>query len=103
MSERAALNVASTNVARRARTLEIVDDELLTLAKQAIGNEFELSPEQSARLRGATAKELRDDAKLMRREPQLPALDEQQGDDERGRFTTKGIGMNRLIREASGR
>jgi len=49
-----------------------VDDELLALARRAIGDEYELSPQQAPRLRGATASDLRDDARSMRRELGLP-------------------------------
>jgi hypothetical protein len=57
-----------------------MDDELLTLAKRAIGDEFELTPQQAARLRGVTASQLRDDARAMRQELQLPDLDERKRD-----------------------
>jgi hypothetical protein len=77
-----------------------VDDELLAVAKAAIGSEYELTPEQSRRLRGDTASELRADAKAMRGELGLPPLDKNDR-DERGRFA--GSSMNEIIRRASGR
>jgi hypothetical protein len=78
------------------------DDDLLTLAKRAIGDDFELTPAQSARLRGATASELRDDARAMRRELQLPDLDERDRDDH-GRYRRKPVDVNAAIRAAAGR
>jgi hypothetical protein len=78
------------------------DDELLKLAKRAIGDEFELTPAQAGRLRGATASELRDDARAMRRELRLPDLDERER-DEHGRYRAKGVDMNAAIRAAAGR
>jgi hypothetical protein len=79
------------------------DDELLTLAKRAIGDEYGLSSKQASRLNGASASELRADARTMRRELRLDDLDEQQGHDESGRFTAKRVDMNAVIRQAAGR
>jgi hypothetical protein len=77
------------------------DQELLDLAKAAVGAEYELTPEQSRRLRGQTACELRADAKAMRRELGLPVDDPR---DDGGRFaprtsTGRGFDMNAFIRE----
>ena len=81
-------------------------DELLGLAREHVGSAFGLSPEQSARLRGATKSEIEADAKAMRAELGLdPIEDGQQRErDESGRFaSSESTAMNRLIREASGR
>jgi hypothetical protein len=75
------------------------DPELIDLAKRQVGQEYELSAEQSKRLRGATAAELRADAKAMRAELGRPVPDDRER-DERGRFTGS---MNEIIRAASGR
>ena len=81
-----------------------VDDELLGIARTAIGEHFGLSPEQAARLHGSTASELRDDANAMRAELELPPLDERRERDARGRFRSgEGDRMNTLIRRAAGR
>jgi hypothetical protein len=87
-----------------------IDPELLDIARASIGAEHELTSQQSARLRGQTAKELRDDARAMRGELGMePLPDPRDRDrDEGGRFTAKQTTgssgfMNRLIREASGR
>lgn len=81
------------------------DAELLDYVRARVGDEFGLSEAQGGRLRGRTLAELRDDAAEMRRELNLPPLDEGASRDERGRFTTGGAAddMNRIIREASGR
>jgi hypothetical protein len=87
------------------------DDELFAIARESIGARFELSPAQSARLRGTTRKELEAEARAMRRELQLPDLDEgaehdERRRDERGRFASgepSGASMNVLIRRAAGR
>jgi hypothetical protein len=79
-----------------------VDDELVTIARTAIGAEYGLTPEQARRLRGDTAGELRADAKAMRSELGMPALDER-ARDRRGRFDSESADMNRRIREALGR
>jgi len=79
-----------------------VDDELLGIARTAIGERFGLSAAQAARLHGSTASELRDDAKAMRAELGLPPLDEQDR-DQHGRFHPKSIDMNTAIRQAAGR
>jgi hypothetical protein len=80
----------------------MADDELVAIAKTAIGAEFGLSAQQAARLRGVSAAELRDDAKAMRGELGLDDGDGEHGQqrDERGRFTGD---MNQRIRQASGR
>jgi hypothetical protein len=82
------------------------DDELYSIARTSIGAEQELTPEQSARLRGQTAAELRDDAKQMRRELGMPVDDRPR--DEAGRFRERNAvdlhrSMNSLIRQAAGR
>jgi hypothetical protein len=80
-----------------------VDEELLSIAKTTIGAEHELTPEQSARLRGQTAAELRSDAKAMRRELGMPVDDRPR--DPGGRFAKSGgiNDMNTAIRRAAGR
>jgi hypothetical protein len=88
--------------------LSDLDPELLSIARASIGAEHELTPEQSARLRGQTASELRADAKAMRRELGLPVDDPRERDrDDQGRFVgASGSGkfdMNSFIREAAGR
>jgi hypothetical protein len=90
-----------------------VDDELLALAKTSIGDEHGLTPAQSARLHGQTAKELRADARAMRGELGMEPLDEERPRDHGGRFAKSGgiydkasppaDVMNRLIRSAAGR
>lgn len=81
-----------------------VDDELVSIARTALGQEAGLTAEQSRRLRGETAAELRADAKAMRSELGLPPLDERER-DEQGRFRAaeSGVDMNRMIRAAAGR
>jgi hypothetical protein len=85
-----------------------VDDttiaELLDLAKSAVGAEHELTPEQSRRLCGQTAADLRADAKVMRRELGLPSLDDRPRDPG-GRFAKTGgvYDINAAIRRAAGR
>jgi hypothetical protein len=79
-----------------------MDDETLAYLRVAVGHDYELTPEQSARLRGQGVTALREDARAMRRELQMPDLDEgQQRRDERGRFTPSDF--NRAIRQAAGR
>jgi hypothetical protein len=82
------------------------DEELFSIAKTAIGAEHELTPQQSARLRGQTAKELRDDARAMRGELGMPSLDDRPR-DQSGRFaasdSSKNARVNDIIREAAGR
>jgi hypothetical protein len=80
-----------------------MDDELLSIAKTSIGAEHELTPEQSARLRGQTAAELRSDAKAMRRELGMPVDDRPR--DHGGRYAKSGgiYDMNAMIRRAAGR
>jgi hypothetical protein len=84
------------------RTLVRVDDELLAVAREAIGAHYELSPAQAARLRGSTRSEIEADARLMRTELGLPPLEDEQPRDEGGRFKGKST-MDRMIREAAGR
>jgi hypothetical protein len=81
------------------------DPELFELAKAAIGHEHELTPQQAARLRGQTAAELRDDAKLMRVELGLDSPDDDRPRDRGGRFARSGgvFDMNRELRRAAGR
>jgi hypothetical protein len=77
-----------------------VDDELVSIAREAIATRYGLSPQQARRLRGDTASALVEDAKLMRSELGLAPVDE--GDrDERGRFRPRS--MNEAIRQAAGR
>jgi hypothetical protein len=82
-----------------------MDDETLAYLRVAVGRDFELTSEQSARLRGDTVSTLKDDAKQMRRELQMPDLDEgQQSRDASGRFARSGkLDMNAAIRAAAGR
>jgi hypothetical protein len=112
LHRRAEVNRASDPL-RLARAPRIfsVDDELLSIARASIGAEHELTVEQSARLRGQTAAELRDDAKAMRRELGIPSLDERPR-DQGGRFAKTGgiydkgspnAEMNARIRAATGR
>ena len=75
------------------------DDELVTIARQAIGEHYGLTADQARRLHGDTAAELREDAKLMRSELGLPPLDERERDG-RGRFAAN---MNAIIRARAGR
>jgi hypothetical protein len=89
--------------------LSDIDPELFSIARASIGAEHELTSEQSARLRGQTAKELRDDARAMRGElgmEPLPSPRDRDRDDQ-GRFVAaSGSGkfdMNSFIREAAGR
>jgi hypothetical protein len=77
------------------------DDELVGIAREAIGSRFGLTPAQSARLRGATRVEIEGDAKAMRSELGLTPLDERTR-DEGGRYA-RGDDMNSIIRAASGR
>jgi hypothetical protein len=79
-----------------------VDDELLTLAKRAFGHEFDLSPEQAARLNGNDAKSLREDAGRMRGDLGMSPLDERERDGQ-GRFSRGENDMNTIIRTAAGR
>jgi hypothetical protein len=85
-----------------------VDDELFSIARTSIGAEHELTPAQSARLRGQTAQELRDDARAMRGELGMePLPDPRDRDrDDLGRFAVKqthGDSFNSFIRRAAGR
>jgi hypothetical protein len=80
-----------------------MDDETLAYLRVAVGRDFELTPEQSARLRGDTVSTLKDDAKAMRRELQMPDLDERSR-DATGRFARSGkLDMNAEIRRVAGR
>jgi hypothetical protein len=84
-----------------------VDDELVSIAKTAIGQEFGLSAAQAARLRGDNARALRHDAQEMRRELGLDPLDDRDR-DQQGRFAAKpkptlGESFNDLIRRTAGR
>jgi hypothetical protein len=79
------------------------DDELYAIARASIGATFGLSEAQSRRLHGATAAEIRADAKAMARELGLEVDNDDRGRDERGRFAESGSSMNALIRQASGR
>lgn len=77
-----------------------MDDELVQVAREAIGAHFGLSPQQAARLRGFTRSEIEADAATMCGELGLP-VPGAQGRDGDGRFA--GGDMNRRIREAAGR
>jgi hypothetical protein len=88
------------------------DPELLSIARTSIGAEHGLSPEQSARLHGQTASELRDDARAMRVELGLAPVEEERPRDRGGRYAksggvydqgTSGARFNQLIRQAAGR
>jgi hypothetical protein len=80
--------------------------DLAEIGRASIGHEYGLTPEQSKRLRGESADEVRADAKEMRHELGLAPLDDDEHDDrardEHGRFA-KSSGMNAIIRQASGR
>jgi hypothetical protein len=82
-------------------------DDLIEIAKTAIGAEVGLSAEQSRRLVGDSAQALRKDARVMAKEIGLDVDDgDEQPRDEGGRFATgdgSGKSINRLIREAAGR
>jgi hypothetical protein len=90
-----------------------MDDELLSIAKTAIGAEIGLTAAQSRRLSGTSAAELRADALDMGRELGIVADAPPAPRDHGGRFAAAGgiydqrerggLDMNRLIREASGR
>jgi hypothetical protein len=91
-----------------------VDEELFTIARASIGAEHGLSPAQSTRLHGLTAKELRDDARAMRGELGMQPLDEEDAPRDRGgRFARSGgiydqggssnARFNQLIRSVAGR
>jgi hypothetical protein len=86
-----------------------MDDELFSIARASIGAEHGLTPQQSARLRGQSAGELRADALEMRRELGLDPVEEPPRDQggryakSRGIYDQRGLDINRLIREASGR
>ncbi len=89
--------------AATSSTLACVDDELVQVAREAIGAHFGLSAPQAARLHGSTRNEIEVDARAMRRELGLPDLDE--GRDEHGRYKTregKSV-MDAAIRQAAGR
>ena len=79
-------------------------DDLIEIAKTAIGAEVGLSPAQSRRLVGGSADELRRDAREMAREFGL-AVDDDQRRDQAGRYASAADGrsMNELIRAVSGR
>jgi hypothetical protein len=79
-----------------------MDDELLSVAREAIGGHYGLTPEQSARLHGATRTELERDAVQMRSELGMPPLGDGRARDEQGRFTGTED-MNSQIRRAAGR
>jgi hypothetical protein len=81
-----------------------VDSELIALAKTAVAEEFGLTAQQGARLRGDSADALRADARAMRLEFGLPAADDRRRDQQgRGRASASDVDMNRRIREAAGR
>jgi hypothetical protein len=77
-----------------------LDDDTLDYLKLAVAREYELSESQGRRLQGTTVTALKDDARAMRRELQMPDLDERDR-DEHGRF--KGRSMNDAIRATAGR
>jgi hypothetical protein len=82
-----------------------MDDETLAYLRVAVGRDFELTPEQSTRLRGEGLATLKDDARAMRRELQMPDLDEgRQSRDATGRFAGSGkLDLNAEIRRVAGR
>jgi hypothetical protein len=83
-----------------------MDDDLLQVAREAIGAHFGLSAQLSARLRGSTRSELESDARAMRRELGLPELDErgEHRRDKRGRFrATTNRELNEAVRKVAGR
>jgi hypothetical protein len=86
----------------------VEDPELFSIARASIGSEHGLSPEQSARLHGQTASELRDDARAMRAELGLDPAEEERPRDHGGRFARSGgiydssnARMNQLIRRVA--
>jgi hypothetical protein len=79
-----------------------MDAELYAIARASIGAEHELTAEQSARLRGQTAAELRDDARLMRVELGLDPAADDRPRDQGGRYAKSG-GINDMLRRAAGR
>jgi hypothetical protein len=87
-----------------------VDDELVQIARASIGAEYGLSPEQSSRLTGDSARALRNDAQAMRRELGLDPVDDRPR-DHGGRYAKSGgiydkgsnAAVNSLIRQAAGR
>ena len=81
-----------------------MDNELIEIARTAIGQEFGLSEAQARRLRGESARELRRDAATMRAELGLEPINPEPQRDERGRYTGFEAGdMNAIIRAAAGR
>jgi hypothetical protein len=93
-----------------ARNIGGVDDpELFQVARASIGAEHGLTSEQSARLHGQTASELRADAKAMRGELGMEPLDNDPPRDRGGRYAKsggiydQGARFNQLIRQAAGR
>jgi hypothetical protein len=88
-----------------------VDDELVALAKAAIGQEVGLNAAQSRRLVGETTSEIRDDAQRMAREVGL-IVDTDPPPDPGGWFAKSGgiydkgspnADVNARIRAAAGR
>jgi hypothetical protein len=79
-----------------------LDDDTLDYLRLAVAREYELSEAQGRRLRGTTVTALKDDARAMRRELQLPDLDGRDR-DEHGRYRSKPVDMNAAIRQAAGR
>ena len=77
--------------------------DLSEIGRLSIGqHEYGLTPEQSKRLRGESASEVRADARAMRNELGLDPIDEGgQQRDARGRYA--GHSMNDVIRQAAGR
>lgn len=93
---------------RRPRSMRAMADdaELLDYVRTKVADEYGLNESQGRRLRGATVRELRDDAKAMRDELGLEPIVEGEARDERGRFRSTGdvgVDMNRAIRQAAGR
>ena len=97
---RAAVRAGLTPLA----TLGEVDDaEILDLAKAAVGSQFGLTAQQSARLRGDTAEALKADAKLMQTELGIHQVDDRERDG-KGRYRgSESKQMNDAIRQAAGR
>jgi hypothetical protein len=81
----------------------MADDETLAYIRERVADEAGVPPEMAHRLHGANLAELRADARTLRAELGMPAL-EDAARDERGRFSAAAGGdMNRIIRAASGR
>ena len=78
------------------------DGETLDYLRVAVGREFGLSERSSGRLQGTTVAALMADAAKLRVELGLDEEHDDRERDDRGRFAAS-LGMNRIIRRASGR